>query len=291
MELSTGRGASVSLEEAYKGCERLARTHYENFTVGSVLLPKEKLRHVYAIYAFCRGVDDLGDEVQGDRLRLLDWWEEELRRCYEGAPTHPHMIALQHTIAQFDIPMEPFLKLLKANRMDQTVRRHPTYQDLLYYCDHSANPVGHLFLYLFGYRDRERQQMADYTCTALQLTNFWQDVRRDVAMDRIYVPLEDMTRYSYSEEELKALKFNERFGELMAFEVERTRALFQEGLRLVKKVEGTVRVDIELFTRGGLKVLEAIERQGYDVLSRRPRLSRWTKAGLFLSTWLRKTLS
>ena len=269
-------------EEAFRYCERLARTHYENFTVGSWFLPRELRRHIYNIYAYCRSVDDLGDEAIGDRLALLDRWEEDLHRCFEGIPHHPALLALQATIERFDIPLEPFVKLVEANRMDQRIKRHPTYSDLLHYCDHSANPVGHLVLCLFDYRDQERQQLADATCTALQLTNFWQDVNRDLAMGRIYIPLEDMQRYGYSEADLQQRRLNDNFRQLMAFEVQRARALFKEGLKLVDMVCDTLKVDLELFSLGGMKVLDAIEKDRYDVLSHRPAISRLDKLRLLV---------
>ena len=274
-----------SREEASHYCRQLARTHYENFTVGSLLIPRAQREHIYAIYAFCRSVDDLGDEAEGDRRELLDWWQEDLNLCYRDRPHHPVMIVLQETIQAYNIPEEPFLKLIQANRMDQEVKRYPTYQDLLHYCDHSANPVGHLFLYLFGHRDVERQRLADYTCTALQLANFWQDVARDYHMDRIYLPLEDMKQFGYTEEQLNRGLVNDNFRSLVAFEVDRTRDLFKKGSRLANLVEGSVRLDITLFSRGGLAVLDAIAKQNYDVLSRRPSLTRRHKGWLFLSTW------
>ena len=299
-------------------CQRLSRTHYENFTVGSRLIPRDKLQHIYAIYAYCRTVDDLGDEAAvasggatpgldttsllaarlpappqgsaGDdrayRLALLDLWETELESCYSGAPTHPVMVALRETIESFDLPREPFLKLIEANRMDQRIQRYPAYQDLLHYCDHSANPVGHLFLYLFGCRDAERQRLADATCTALQLTNFWQDVARDYRKGRIYLPLEDLERFGYTEEELGRGEITPAFRQLLAFEVERAMELFRQGAPLVATLDGVARLDVALFTRGGVAVLEAIRKQRYDVLTSRPSLSRPRKAGLFLSTWL-----
>ncbi len=305
-------------EAAHRYCERLARTHYENFTVGSWLLPKAKLRHVYALYAYCRTVDDLGDEVvpaslpggpaprpgapdtlsllappegfDGDtgayRLALLDRWQTELEACYTGTPQHPVIVALQETVQAFDLPPEPFLKLIEANRMDQRAQRYPTYADLLRYCDHSANPVGHLFLYLFGYRDAERQRWADATCTALQLANFWQDVARDYRKGRIYLPQEDLARFGYTEAELARGVFNNSFRRLLAFEVERAMALFREGAALVPALEGPSRLDVALFTRGGVALLDAIRKRDYDVLSARPSLSRRHKTALFLSTWL-----
>ncbi len=281
--LLAGSPERCSVEEAFARCERLARTHYENFTVGSWLLPRDRRKHSFAIYAYCRSVDDLGDEAQGSRLHLLDIWEQDLLRCYQTTPQHPYMLALQETIHTFDIPIDPFLKLIEANRMDQTQVRHPTYQDLDYYCQHSANPVGQLVLYLFGYRDQERQLLSDFTCTALQLTNFWQDVARDLDKGRIYIPLEDMQAFGYSEEELQKHKVNDSFRKLMAFEVDRARQLFHKGSKLVDLLDGNVRLDITLFTKGGMKILDAIEGQNYDVLSRRPTLSKWEKAKLM--TW------
>ena len=249
--LIAGARGQWSVEQSYEYCRKLAKSHYENFTVASWFLPREKRPHVYAIYAFCRFVDDLGDESPGDRLGLLDWWENELRSCYSSTPTHPIAVALRETIHRFEIPQEPFLKLVEANRMDQKVSRHATYDDLVHYCERSANPVGHLFLYLFGYRDEERQRLSDATCTALQLTNFWQDVRRDLDMGRVYIPQEDMERFGYTEEKLHAGVVNDSFRNLMRFQVDRARALFDHGAELVNRVEGAVRLDIALFTLGG----------------------------------------
>jgi len=310
---ATGR---LGLEEAYAYCRRLARTHYENFTVASWLLPREMWQHTYNIYAFCRGVDDLGDEAAGgaagpggtgikggaiplrgspgpggpginaDRLALLDWWEGELHRCYHGSPSHPAFIALAETVRRFNIPAEPFLKLIEANRIDQRQSRHPTFDDLLFYCEHSANPVGHLFLYLFGYTEKDYQRLSDYTCTALQLTNFWQDIAIDLGKGRIYIPTEDMDRFGYTEGDLEEGVVDERFRQLMAFQADRTRHLFQLGLRLVKLVDRRLKLDLLLFSRGGMKILERIERRGYDVFRRRPRLTRLDRAMILLhSLW------
>jgi len=275
-------------EAAHGYCRRLARSHYENFTVGSLLVPKDKLRHIYAIYAYCRTVDDLGDEatlVPGDslpletdtvslvaarlegsdgvfsddrayRLALLDLWQSELEACYSGSPTHPVMVALWETIGAFDLPQEPFLKLIEANRMDQRTERFPTHVDLLHYCDHSANPVGRLFLGLFGYRDEDRQQLSDATCTALQLTNFWQDVARDYRKGRIYLPLEDMAEFGYSEEELARGAVTPEFRRVLAFEVERAMELFRQGASLPSSLDGVARLDVALFTRAAFLSLK-----------------------------------
>jgi squalene synthase HpnC len=268
--------------EALVYCQRLVLSHYENFTVASWLLPKALRRHVYTVYAFCRHVDDLGDEATGDRLKLLDDWQAELELCYHSTPSHPVFVALRETIRRFAIPPQPFLKLIEANRMDQRTSRYRTFEELLHYCDHSANPVGHLFLYLFGYADAERQGLADATCTALQLTNFWQDIAVDLGKDRVYIPQEDMTRFGYSEEELEQGIVNASFRALIAFEIDRTRELFDKGLRLLNMVDGRLKVDLKLFSLGGLAVLEALKRNGYDVFRRRPQLSRRQKAALFV---------
>ena len=280
-----------SLEEASAYTRRLTSTHYENFTVGSLLLPKAVRQHVSNLYAYCRTVDDLGDEATGDRRHLLDQWRDDLERCYTNdAPTHPVMVALQHTIQRFNIPREPFLKLIEANRMDQELARHPTFEDLLHYCDHSANPCGRLFLYVFNYRDEERQKLADHTCTALQLTNFWQDVNRDWQKGRVYLPLEDLKAHDVTEEQIARREFDDNFRRLLAFQVERTRHIFRQGAQLLDHIDGHAKTDVALFTRGGMAVLDAIEKQDYNVLKRRPSLSRLKKAWLLLSTWTRMKL-
>ena len=285
--LISQRAQEISVEKAYRYCERLARSHYENFPIASLLIPRGVRKHIYAVYAFCRYVDDLGDEAGGDRPALLNRWEEELDRCYSGRPEHPIMVALADTVERFAIPKEPFQKLIEANRIDQRRNRYRTYEELLHYCDHSANPVGRIFLHLFGVGDPERQRLADHTCTALQLTNFWQDIAIDLGKERIYLPQEDLERFGYSEEELKRWVVNENFKRLMRFELERTRGLFREGLKLVELLDGRIRVDVELFSRGGMAILKKIEGVGYDVFRRRPRLSIVEKMGLFLWTLLR----
>ena len=274
------------LAPAYRECIALARSHYENFSVAAWFLPKRLLPHVSAVYAYCRGVDDLGDEAAGDRLALLDAWEADLELCYTGTPSAPHLRALQHTIGAFAIPPEPFRKLITANRMDQTQHRYATFANVLHYCEHSANPVGFLYLLLFGYDDEERRRLSDATCTALQLANFWQDVRRDWDKGRVYLPQEDMERFGYSEEELAEGVCTQSFRDLMAFQVERAQALFEQGLPLVEMLEGTSRLHVKLFSLGGMRVLDAIRAQDYDVLSKRPVVTGRRKAWLLAKTYL-----
>ena len=275
---------TATAEEARKYCERLAKSHYENFLVAGAFCPKPLRQHFYNVYAYCRISDDLSDEI-GDpakSLILLDWWEEEVDAMYRGAPRHPVFVALAETVQQFAIPADPFRDLLNAFRQDQRVTRYPTYEDLVGYCRGSANPVGRLVLYLCGYQDAERLALSDKTCTALQLANFWQDVTRDLVKDRVYIPLEDMARFGYTEDSLFARRFTPEFAALMKFEVERTHALFNEGLKLTDLVDRRVRLDIEMFNRGGLEVLRRIEQQGYDTLTTRPAVPKSRQIALLI---------
>jgi len=281
-----------SLPEAYAYCERLARTHYENFSVATWFLPKRLRQHFFNVYAYCRISDDLGDET-GDTaasLQLLDEWETELNACYAGSPRHPVFVALAGTVREFDIPKHEFSDLLRAFRQDQTVTRYESFDDLLGYCRYSANPVGHLVLYLCGYRDSERQQLSDYTCTALQLANFWQDVSLDFQKGRIYLPLESLRKFGVSEANLAAKQNTPQFIEMMRFEVQRARDWFSRGLPLISKVSRELAIDIELFSRGGQEILNAIERQGYAVLGNRPAISKSRKLALVARAALHKLI-
>jgi squalene synthase HpnC len=274
--------SAPSLEEARAYCRHLARTHYENFSVATWFLPKHLRQDFLNVYAYCRISDDLGDEV-GDptaALALLDQWQTELDACYDGTPRHPVFVALAETVKKFSIPKHEFSDLLIAFRQDQTVTRFETFDDVLAYCRFSANPVGHLVLYLCGYHDAERQQLSDYTCTALQLANFWQDVTVDYAKGRIYLPLEDLRRYSVTENDVAENRNTPAFCQMMKFEVERAREWFERGLPLVKKVDKDLAVDLELFSRGGQEILNAIEQQGFAVLGRRPVISKPRKLAL-----------
>ena len=277
------RAQQRDLADAFAYCEHLAKSHYENFTVVSWFLPKSIRASMYAVYAFCRHTDDLGDEAAGDRLALLGAWETDLWRCYGGEPEHLILLALQATIRLHDIPAEPFLKLIEANRMDQRISRYETYDDLLRYCDHSANSVGHMVLHVFGYADVKRHTLSDATCTALQLANFLQDIRHDFANGRIYLPREDLYRFGYTEQLMERDEYNAAFRDLVAFEVARARALFLQGAPLTDLVGPRLRLDLRLFTQGGMAVLDAIEARNYDVLSRRPVVSKAVKARLFLA--------
>jgi squalene synthase HpnC len=272
----------ASPAEAREYCRRLARTHYENFSVASWFLPHQLRQHFFNVYAYCRISDDLGDEV-GDpeaSLRLLDQWESELDACYAGTPRHPVFVALADTVRRFEIPAQPFRDLLTAFRQDQRVARYPRFDDVIGYCRYSANPVGHLVLYLCGYRDRERQALSDFTCTALQLANFWQDVSADYSKGRIYLPGEDLAVYGVSENDIAEGHNTPAFCQMMGLEVARARDWFRQGLPLAKQVDRSLAVDLELFSRGGQEILDAIERQDHAVLGRRPVISKARKLAL-----------
>jgi len=270
--------------EAQRYTRWLATHHYENFNVVSWLLPRRLHQHFYNLYAYCRWSDDLGDEIADPKraLELLDAWEEELRLCYASGPgpEHPVLIALRETIRAKQIPIVPFSDLLRAFRQDQTVHRYPTWDRVLDYCVYSANPVGRLVFYLCGYCDAERQKLSDYTCTALQLANFWQDVSRDLEKGRIYIPLDALVAHGLTESDITGRKFSERYVALMKDLIARTRELFLAGAPLARRVDENLRIDIEMFTRGGLAVLDAIEASGYNTLEHRPAIAKWKQAGL-----------
>ncbi len=284
--------SAPSLQDAQSYCERLARSHYENFSVATWFLPKRLRQHFFNVYAYCRISDDLGDETGNPAasLRLLDEWEMELNACYEGSPRHPVFVALAGTVREFDIPRQTFADLLTAFRQDQTITRFDIFEDLLGYCHFSANPVGDLVLYLCGYRDPERQQLSDFTCTALQLANFWQDVSADYEKGRIYLPLEDLRMHGVTEDDIANKRNTPQFRELMRFEVLRAREWFDHGLPLVNKVSRDLAVDIELFSRGGQEILRAIERQNYAVLGNRPAISKSRKLALVARAALHKLI-
>ncbi|RUL86219.1 squalene synthase HpnC [Tautonia sociabilis] len=276
--------SSVSKEEALAYCARLTASHYENFSVVTHLTPPHLIPAFRAVYAFCRWSDDLGDEV-GDRDRaveLLRWWRGELRSMYAGEPRHPVMIALADVVAEFAIPIEPFEDLISAFEQDQVVSDYDSYDQLLDYCSRSANPVGRLILYLGRVHAPENAALADATCSALQLTNFWQDVSRDLDIGRVYLPREDRERFGYRDEDLYARRFTPAFAELLAFEVARARELFRIGAPLADRMPGRLAIDVELFTRGGLAILDRIEAQGFDVFRKRPTVGKAAKIGLLL---------
>jgi squalene synthase HpnC/squalene synthase HpnD len=275
-----------SPSEAQRYARWLATHHYENFGVVSWLLPRDLHQHFYNVYAYCRWSDDIGDEIHDPNraLELFRAWEEDLRHCWRHGeqPQHPVLIALRETVREKQTPLKLYIDLLRAFRQDQKVHRYATWEGVLGYCVHSANPVGRLVLHLCGYCDEGRQKLSDCTCTALQLANFWQDVGRDLEKGRIYIPLEELPKHGLTEEDIVARRFDKRYVALMKTLIARTRELFAEGRPLADKVDPRLRVDIELFSRGGIAILDAIEASGYNTLTRRPALSKGTKAALLV---------
>jgi squalene synthase HpnC len=273
-----------TLGEARQYCRELAESHYENFHVASWLLPKRLRPHFHSIYAYCRISDDLGDEVanQAQALALLDIWQEQLDACYQGEAKHPVFVALGETIRICDIPKQPFADLLTAFRQDQTITRYASMDSVLGYCRNSANPVGRLVLYACGYRDAGRFAFSDETCSALQLANFWQDVREDFARGRIYLPQDAMAAAGVDEAMIANGQATSAFRALMREQIAYTRAMFARGAKLIGMVDRELAVDLDLFTRGGVEILRAIEARQYDVLSARPTISKPRKAMLLL---------
>lgn len=271
-----------SLAEAQAWCRSLAEKHYENFHVASWFLPGRLRPHFHSIYAYCRVSDDLGDEVgsTASALALLDFWGRELDACYEGRVRHPVFVALAETIRACSIPKEPFADLLIAFRQDQKITRYANMAELLGYCRYSANPVGRLVLYATGEASEERFTLSDATCSALQLANFWQDVRVDWTKNRVYLPQDDMRRFGVSDETIAKGVATKEFRALLRYELDYARSLFERGLPLIGIVNRDLAIDLDLFSRGGLEILHAIERRDYDVLSARPAISKSSKLAL-----------
>jgi len=287
--------APWTLEDSLAYTRALARAHYENFQVVSFLLPRRLHQDFYNVYSFCRWADDLGDEI-GDRARsieLLAWWRENLEKTFAGdGAGHPVFVALRTSIARHSLEEKPFADLIRAFVQDQTKTRFATWEELIDYCAYSANPVGRLVLDLCGFSDEERRRLSDATCTALQLANFWQDVRRDWKKGRVYLPQDVMLRHGYSTEalaeDLASGRCREEFRPMMAELCDRTEALFVQGLPLVDTVDARLAVDLDLFSRGGLTVLELIRRQDYDVISHRPKVGKAARMLLLIQALRRR---
>lgn len=279
-----------SADESLAYTRWLATHHYENFHVASLFLPRRLHQDFFNVYSYCRWADDLGDEAGSTEraLKLLAWWRGELDSLYDGeAPSHPVFIALRQTIERHALPREPFGNLLDAFVQDQTKMRYRDWEDVLGYCVNSANPVGRLVLMLAGYRDQERFGMSDDTCTALQLANFWQDVTVDLLKDRVYLPQHLFEKHGYTEAQLYRLEYTPEFAALMTEAADYTQALFERGLPLARTLDRRLSLDIDLFSRGGMRVLEKIRRRRYDVLSRRPSISKTERAILLLGSLAR----
>jgi squalene synthase HpnC len=288
-----GDAACPSLAQAQAYCRQLARRHSENFTVASWMLPKHLRQHFASVYAFCRWADDLADET-GDpqqSLGLLDWWESQLRACFAGEARHPVFVALAQTVREFEIPIEPFAALLAAFRQDQRQTRYETFDDLTAYCDRSASPVGQIVLYLGRCHNHETVLLSDWICTGLQLVNFCQDVARDWhERGRVYLPQTTLRSFGCDEAVIASGIANDAFRKVIELETFRAETFLNAGEPLVKMVSPELRVEVDLIRRGGLQVVRAIRRQRYDVLSRRPRVTKCTKFRLLAAAWWRSRI-
>ena len=282
------------VNSSFKYCEDITKNHYENFPVASLLIPKEKRKYIYAVYAFARAADDFADEpdIEGGkekRLALLDEWNDKLKECYNNKAYDPIFIALSSTVTECEIPVEPLENLLKAFRQDVIKNRYADFEEVLDYCKNSANPVGRLVLMVFGKHDEEIFKYSDKICTALQLTNFWQDVSVDLKKDRVYIPQDDMIKFRYSEDDLYGLKNNSNFKELLKYQVDRTEKLFEEGkelIRLTGEDENLKRLtrELKLTWLGGKEILNKIKSLDYDVLNKRPKLNALDKLKLLTAS-------
>jgi len=279
------KSQQYNLDEAFSYCAAVTQAHYENYPVASFFLPQEKRPYIQAIYAFSRIADDYADEQnisKDERLTKLNDWEEKLRQCYDGNADHPVFIALKDTIKKNDIPIDPLKDLLTAFKRDVIQNRFDTFEDLLSYCKCSANPVGRLVLMIFNYRDEKLFELSDCICTALQLTNFWQDVRVDREKDRLYIPIEDMRKYEYKLQDWNNGVINEGFRKLLRFEVERTREMFYKGAELPSLVAKDLQLELKLIWFGGMEILRMIDKNRCDVINSRPRLEAFSKFQIFL---------
>ncbi|HTP13020.1 MAG TPA: squalene synthase HpnC [Bacteroidota bacterium] len=278
---------SWSLKESFEYCEKIASAHYENFPVASRFVPSDKRPYIASIYAFARGADDFADEpgyTTAERIESLHHWEELLLRCSDGEASHPVFVALAEAMERFQIPVELFRNLLTAFRSDVTTSRYATFEEVLEYCSCSANPIGRLVLILFNYRSELMMMHSDAICTALQLTNFWQDVSIDLQKNRLYLPKEDLDQFGVSEDEILQKTGSTRFRKLLSFEVARTERLFREGKPLIEEVGRDLRFELKLTWNGGMNILRKIKLQGFDVFEKRPRLSAMDKVTLLLRT-------
>ncbi|EKD41215.1 MAG: Squalene/phytoene synthase [uncultured bacterium] len=267
---------TASLKEAYDFCLNLAQNHYENFPVASLLVPAKLRPHIAAVYAFARIADDFADEAEYEGLRMarLKDWETQLKNMVLTTPTHPVFIALKNTVEVLQIPLQLFLDLLTAFKMDVVVSRYQSFEQLLNYCRYSANPVGRLVLYIMGYPAPKFLEYSDYICTALQLANFWQDVSIDLEKNRVYLPKEDLLAFHYSEEELFKKTYNDNFKRLILYQVERTQDLFNKGQPLCAEIKGRFGLELKLTWLGGSNILDKIRASSGEVFNHRPKLTK-----------------
>ena len=278
------------IEECFEECKKFTLNHYENFTVGSKIIPKNIRKHFYSIYTFCRITDDIGDESSGNRIENLKIWEKELNKCYKSKSTHPYFIALENTIRTFNIKKYLFRRIIIANIIDQKNQFFKTYDDLLKYCKYSANPVGRIILQLLNCSNRKNILLSDKICTALQITNFLQDINRDIDNNRLYIPASDLKKFDIKISDIKQKINSENLKKLMKFQIIRTKKLYEEGYTLANYIDKKLVLELSLFTLGGLSILRKIEKNNFDTISMRPTLSKLDKIYIFTSVYFRMKL-
>jgi phytoene synthase len=272
-----------------KSLQSLAETHYENFPVGSFLLPKEFREPIRLVYAFARVADDIADEGNDSketRLQRLDEWEGEFRRMLAGDTRISFFQELEETANKYEIPSSLFFELIEAFRMDAGGRDYSTFEDLLFYCRHSANPVGRILLHIFNCANDETGKFSDMICTALQLTNFWQDLSIDIKRNRVYIPHEDFERFGLTADDLKSDVGTDAIRPLLKFQVERTKKLFLGGRPLFRLIDKRFALELRLTYHGGMRMLEKVEHLAYDTLHHRPVLSRFDWALIVIRSLL-----
>jgi squalene synthase HpnC len=288
-----GGTPASTLAAAEACCRRIARRHYENFTVATRLVPGHLRQHLANVYAFARWSDDVADEAPSPAAAAvrLAAWRRELEACFTGRADHPVFVALAETVRRTGVPFEPFSALLDAFAEDQrfdaagVAVRYPTRAALVSYCQRSADPVGRIVLALEGCRDPELVSLSDSICTGLQLVNFWQDVRRDRLAGRVYLPRDDMERFGVDATLLDAAAAAASLRALIRDEVAWARGCFDRGAPLARLAPPALRPAITMFIGGGRAVADAIERNDYDTLARRPIVARWTKLALAGRAW------
>ncbi len=286
-EILQNKERSWSESEAFAFCSRLTQGHYENFPVGSFLVPKDLQPAIHSLYAFMRTADDFADENRhpGDEEERLGWlreWDQMLTDCEHGKADHPIFIALRATLDKHQLPAVWLHDLLKAFSMDCTIRKYQTYGDVLDYCKLSANPVGRLILTLFGYRDERLYDLSDHVCSGLQLANHWQDVAVDLKKGRVYIPQDDLRNFNVRLEDEADKPVSYQFRKLLGFQVARANELFMKGRLLPERVEGRLRLELRFTWQGGVRVLEKIKQANFDVFRHRPVVTKldWLLIGL-----------
>tara|TARA_Y100001970_G_scaffold28313_2_gene34640 strand:- start:1739 stop:2695 length:957 start_codon:yes stop_codon:yes gene_type:complete len=287
VKISNNDSIDNYISKCFEECKKFTQQNYENFTIGSKFIPKDIRKHFYSIYTFCRITDDIGDESSGNRVKNLRIFEKELDKCYISRSSHPYFIALENTIKTFRIKKYLLKRIITANFIDQKKQSFQTYSELLDYCIYSANPVGRIILQLLSCSNKNNIFLADKICTALQITNFLQDIKRDTENNRIYIPISDLNKFNISTKEIKEKKYSLKFKKMMQFQVTRTKKLFEDGYKLINFVDKNLVLDISLFTMGGLSILSKIEKNNFDTITKRPTLSKLDKIKIFISIYFR----